>query len=118
MAGKKNFENIDTRNTRTPGKVAEAMSQATSKYGQQPAAGEEEARQRRQKMQTQGRKGVKLHRINMGFSDDNYEFLSIISKQKGLTMTRFLNCIVDEYRANHGATEEVLAQIKELVSKL
>lgn len=118
MATKKNFESIDTSNTREAGTVETAMSQATSKYGQQPIASPEEAKQRRQQFRTQGRRGTRLSRLNAAFSDDNYEFIKTVSAQKGLTMTAFLNHIVNEYRETHGATPEVLAQLKELIDKL
>ncbi len=47
---------------------------------------------------TQGRKGMKLNRINMGFSDVNYEFIRFQARYKGLTMTQFVNGIIDNFR--------------------
>lgn len=48
---------------------------------------------------TQGRKGVKLKRINMAFSDDNYEYIRFESRRRGLSITQFVNQIIDEYKA-------------------
>lgn len=118
MSAKKNFESIDTRNQRKPGKVEEAMSQATSRRGQQPKATEEEAKERRKNMKTQGRNGAKLKRINMAFSDENYDFLFTVGQFKGLSITAYVNEIIAAYRQTHGVNEEILQQLRELMDKI
>lgn len=50
---------------------------------------------------TQGKKGQKLKRINMAFSDLNYEFIKRESIRKGYTMTEFINHIIDSYKSSH-----------------
>lgn len=47
---------------------------------------------------TQGRKGQKLPRINLGFSTENHEYLRKESRRRGLTITAFINQIIDDYR--------------------
>lgn len=47
---------------------------------------------------TQGKKGVKAKRLNLAYSDDNYEYISKESRKRGLTMTQFLNDIIATYR--------------------
>lgn len=47
---------------------------------------------------TQGRKGQKLKRINMAFSDVNYEFITLQSRKMGVSATAFVNYIIDKYR--------------------
>ncbi len=47
---------------------------------------------------TQGKKGVKVKRLNLAYSDDNYEYISKESRKRGLTMTQFLNDIIATYR--------------------
>lgn len=47
---------------------------------------------------TQGRKGLKLKRINMAFSDENYLFVQKEARRQGMTMTAFVNAILDDYR--------------------
>lgn len=47
---------------------------------------------------TQGKKGQKLPRINLGFSTENHEFLRKESRRQGLTITAFINEILDERR--------------------
>ena len=46
-------------------------------------------------MQTQGRKGEKLPRINMAFSPANHEFINIMSRLSGLTLTQYVNRVID-----------------------
>lgn len=115
---KKTFESIDTRNQRKPGKVEQAMSQATSKRGQQPKATEEEAKERRKNMKTQGRNGAKLKRINMAFSDENYDFIYTVGRFKNLSITAYVNEIIAAYRETHGVNEEILQQLRELMEKI
>ena len=47
---------------------------------------------------TQGRKGQKLKRINMAFSDINHNYITKESRRRGITATAFVNQIIDEYR--------------------
>lgn len=47
---------------------------------------------------TQGKKGQKLRRINMAFSDVNHEYITKESRRRGISATAFVNSIIDEYR--------------------
>ena len=47
---------------------------------------------------TQGKKGHKLKRIGMAFSDINYVYIKRESKRNGLSMTEFVNEIISKYR--------------------
>jgi predicted DNA binding CopG/RHH family protein len=47
---------------------------------------------------TQGKKGQKLKRINMAFSDINHEYITKESRRRGISGTAFVNLIIDEYR--------------------
>lgn len=47
---------------------------------------------------TQGKKGQKLKRINMAFSDVNHEFIIKESRKNGISATAFVNSILDAYR--------------------
>lgn len=47
---------------------------------------------------TQGKKGQKLKRINMAFSDLNYEYITRESRRRGMSATAFVNQIIAEYR--------------------
>ena len=47
---------------------------------------------------TKGKKGQKLARINMAFSDDNYYFIREESERLNMTMTEFVNELIKIYR--------------------
>lgn len=47
---------------------------------------------------TQGKKGQKLRRINMAFSDQNHSYITHESRRRGISATAFVNLIIDEYR--------------------
>ena len=63
----------------------------------------EEALQFMNYRKTSGRKGVKLHRINMGFSPANLNFIRIMSRVRGQNMTDFVNDMLDKYREEYAA---------------
>lgn len=95
MATKKDFSAISTS------KVYNAVEQATGTKGQQGTASAEEAEARREALQTQGRKGVKAIRINMAFRPSTHEFLKVMSKATGRTMTEFCNLVIEAYMNEH-----------------
>ncbi len=47
---------------------------------------------------TQGRKGKKLPRINMAFDNENLEYLHIISRIEGVTVTKYVNILIEADR--------------------
>lgn len=51
---------------------------------------------------TSGRKGVKLSRINMAFTPENYDFIRTMARVRGETITSFVNSMVSQYREEHG----------------
>lgn len=67
------------------------------------------------KMQTQGKKGAKLPRINMAFSPANHEFITIMSRLGGLTMTEYVNRLID---AEREANADKIEQAKSLFNML
>ena len=95
MASKKDFAGMNT------GRVYGALEQATSKKGQQGTASPQEAEERREALKTQGRKGVKAIRINMAFTPSNHEFIKVMSKATGRTMTELTNQVIEAYRNEH-----------------
>ena len=44
----------------------------------------------------QGVKGTKALRINMAFTDDVYRYITLMSKIKGVSMTKFVNDIIEK----------------------
>ncbi len=92
---KKDFAGMNT------GRVYGAIEQATSKKGQQGTASPQEAAERAAQLKTQGRKGCKATRINMAFTPENHEFIKVMSKATGRTMTEMCNEIITAYRNEH-----------------
>ena len=99
---KKDFSSINTGN-----RAFSAIEQATAKKGQQGTASPEEAEARAEALQTQGRKGCKAVRINMGFTPSNHEFIRVMAKASGRTMTEFTNLVISAYQREH---PEIMAQ--------
>ena len=95
MAGKKDFAGMNT------GRVYENIEQATSKKGQQGKASPQEQAERAAELKTQGRKGCKATRINMAFTPENHEFIKVMSKATGRTMTELTNDVISAYRNEH-----------------
>lgn len=109
MASKKDFSGMNT------GRVYEAIQQATSRKGQQGTASQQEQAERAAQLKTQGRKGCKAQRINMAFTPDNHEFIKIMAKISGKSMTEFTNLVIERYRAEHPDAYE---QAKAIINSL
>lgn len=95
MASKKDFTGMNT------GRVYGAIERATSQKGQQGTASAQEAQERKESLKTQGRKGVKAIRINMAFTPSNHEFIRVMAKASGRTMTELTNQVIEAYRNEH-----------------
>ena len=98
---KKDFAGVNT------GRVYGAIETATAKKGQQGSASPQEQAERANELRTQGRKGCKAIRINMAFAPDNHEFIKVMAKASGHTMTEFTNMVIAAYRREH---PEIMAQ--------
>jgi hypothetical protein len=83
------------------GKVYNTIEQATSEKGQQGTASPQEAQERMEQLQTQGRKGCKAVRINMAFTPSNHQFIKVMARASGRTMTEFTNLVIDAYKNEH-----------------
>lgn len=60
-----------------------------------------EAQEIRETLKTQGRKGAGLKRINLAFSDTNYEYISTMARVRGETLTGFVNHVIAENMAQN-----------------
>lgn len=115
---KKDFGSINTE--RAGGDMAQAaaavfgkVEQATSRKGQQGTASPAEAAERAASLKTQGRKGCKAIRINMAFTPENHEFIKIMARITGHTMTEFANLVIERYREEHPEIFEQAKAIKD-----
>lgn len=95
MANKKDFAGMNT------GRVYDSIEKATSTKGKQGKASQQEAAERAAELKTQGRKGCKASRINMAFTPENHEFIKLLAKASGRTMTELTNDIISAYRQEH-----------------
>lgn len=71
--------------------------------------------ERQEALRTQGKKGAKAQRFNMAFTPSNLDFIRVMSKIKGLTMTQFVNEIIDREREAQSDTYE---KAKSLIENL
>lgn len=57
-----------------------------------------EAPQQAEARNTRSKKGQYLKRVNVGISEDNFEFLTVMSGAKNMPVSEFMNVVIDEYR--------------------
>lgn len=100
----KDFSKIRTGRTGGKEGVQKKVRQSMSRKGQQSEATPEEAKERASKLKTQGRKGCKAERINMAFTPENYDFIRIMARVSGKTMTEFTNSAIDIVRVEMADT--------------
>ena len=91
----KDFSGINT------GRVYDNIEKATAKRQQQGTASPQEQAQRKAEGRTQGRKGCKAPRINLAFTTENHEFIKVMARATGRTMTEFTNLVITAYRNEH-----------------
>ena len=97
MANKKKglFDTIGTESVYSA--IAEATAEVQEELprirrGEKPTAADINAARAQGK--TQGRKGIKAIRINMAFTPEAHEYITIMSRVKGKSITSFCNEIV------------------------
>ncbi len=61
----------------------------------------EELAERSSEMRTQGRAGAKLPRVNMALTPENYDFVKVVGAIRGMSMTHYVNWIIEQYRTTH-----------------
>lgn len=100
---KKDFSAMNTGRAETAesSAVMRKLEQGASNKGQQGTATPQEVAERAAALRTQGRKGCKAIRINMAFTPDNHEFIKVMAKATGRTMTEFTNDVITAYRKEH-----------------
>ena len=105
MASKKDlFSNVDVNPVYTA--IADAVNEEPAaggkkKYKPRKTYTEEEAAAALDSLQTSGKKGIKLPRINLAFTPANYEFVKIMAQVRGQNLTEFVNDMLREARESH-----------------
>lgn len=103
---KKDFSKMNT------GRVFDAIADATAEPEQAAQEAqetrkarktytEEEAAEFLRTGRTSGRKGLEQNRINMAFLSDIYEYIQIMSRVRGETMTAFVNHVLRQHMEEH-----------------
>lgn len=72
----------------------------------------QEVKKTRTSKDTQGRKGEKLPRMNMGFYDDNLEYIQKMSRLRGMTMTEYMNELIYEDKKKN---KKILEQFEKYI---
>lgn len=103
---KKNFDQI-----------GEMIQNATGTKQNLPTADESEKKTRAEALKTQGKKGCKAVRINMAFTPSNHDFICVMSKINGMTLTAYCNAIVEEYRKEHSDLYDQAKAVLDLANK-
>lgn len=75
----------------------------------------QEVHERQEALQTQGKRGAKAQRINMAFTPSNMDFIKVMAKLKGQTMTQYVNAILEQERERAG---EAYQKAKDLIDSL
>lgn len=101
--GKKNFDDIPA--ARINDVLDEAMAHDTQ---EKPQARKErrtytarETADFQNEMKTQGRKNVKLKRVNLSVTNGNYDFVTTMARVRGESVTHFINHVLDDYRTKN-----------------
>lgn len=92
----KDFSTINTGS-----RVSETIKEATRRTGQQDTAPAAEAEKRKAEGKTQGRKGVKLPRVNLALTQLNYDYVKTCARASGQTNIAFINSIITQHRETH-----------------
>ena len=109
---KKDFSQINT------GRVYNTIAEATAepeqeaaevletqgkrkKYKDRKTYSEQEAVELMNELRTSGRKGLKLPRINLAFAPDIYNYVQIMSRVRGESMTDFVNIALRQHMTEH-----------------
>lgn len=64
-----------------------------------------------QEQGTQGRKGQKMPRINMAFSQENLDYLRVMAALHGKSITSYVNALIQEDRAKNTGSYEAAKQL-------
>lgn len=118
---KKNFGNVNLSNlvdvVSSVDAVCSEEAEEEERRGKtgQTTASEEEQEERKRKMQTQGRKGCHMTRINMAFTDDNHDYIKVMARVSGKSMTDFVNWVLEQYRSEHG---ELYDEAKSIIRRM
>ncbi|MCR5452407.1 MAG: hypothetical protein K6F00_07275 [Lachnospiraceae bacterium] len=76
-----------------------------------------EAEESKNALKTSGRKGLKLPRINLAFTPNNYEYIKTMSQVRGQNLTQFVNDIIDRSRNENKETYYKALEFREALNR-
>lgn len=109
---KKDFTNINTGNIYAD-VITEATQEPQEKRKPRKTYNTQETQELMQGLNTTGRKGVKLPRINLALAPDMYDYVKTMSKASGLTYTEFIDRILRDHKEKHGDAYNKAVEIRE-----
>lgn len=107
-----------TSNLNVPSAYLSAMTQATQEKGTRKPRKtytEEQAAEYIENLNTRGRKGLKMPRINVALRPDLLDYLKTISEGCGYNMTEYINLLLE---ADKKKNESLLKKVKSNREKL
>lgn len=108
---KKDFTKINTGNIYGD-VIAEATQEPQETRKPRKTYNAQEAQELMQGLNTTGRKGVSLPRINLALAPDMYDYVKTMSKASGLTYTEFIDRILRAHKESHGAAYKKAVEIR------
>ena len=111
---KKDFSKINTGNIYSDA-IAEATQEPQKKYKTRKTYDTQEAEAYAQGLNTSGRKGLKLPRINLALAPDMYDYLKTMSKASGMTYTEFIDKLLRSHKEKHGDTYAQAVKIRDSI---
>lgn len=97
-------------------KVNDTIAEATAAQEERKPRktyNEQEAQEFLQSMNTAGRKGLKLPRINIAFSPDIYEYCRTMARAAGMTYTDFVNHVLRQHMEQHAEQYKKAIEFRE-----
>lgn len=68
-----------------------------------------ETEEAKENLQTKGKKGMALQRMNLAFTPSNYEYIKTMAAMQGISHTEFINSIIKaDAEANAAAYKKIL----------
>jgi hypothetical protein len=101
MAKKQDYSKINTGNIYSDA-IAEATAEPQQKQKTRKTYEAQEAAEFMQDLNTSGRKGLKLPRINLALAPDMHDYLKTMSRASGLTYTEFIDKLLRNHKEKHG----------------
>ena len=104
------------------GKVKSTIAEATQETQEAPKKNKprktytaQEAQDFANSLQTKGRKGLKLQRINLALRPELYQYVKAMSKAAGMTYTEFLDTVLQAHKDAHEDAYNQVMQIRNIL---